>query len=534
MEKKKAGVLKRGAGILMPITSLPSPYGIGTLGKEAFRFADFVKETGGIYWQVLPIGPTSYGDSPYQSFSAFAGNPYFIDLDILVEEGLLKQEELDERDWGDEPAKVDYGLIYGNRFPVLRQAFARSSHANTKEFKKFEQDNAYWLSDYCLFMALKGEFTGKSWTDWDDDIRLRKPEAVSRYEKKLKQEIEFWKFCQYKFDEQWTNLKAYVNDLGIEIIGDIPLYVAMDSCDVWVHSDVFELDEDLREINIAGVPPDLFSATGQRWGNPLYRWDVMEKNDFDWWKKRMLFASYHYDVIRIDHFIGIVNYYSIPAECETAIDGEWKKGPGKKLTDMINSTIGSGRIIAEDLGVLTQPVIDLMEANNYPGMKILGFALDLTPDNTYLPHNYAHDNSIIYIGTHDNETLVGALSNIDEARQWRIAEYYDAQNPYDIPRAIIKRVYSTNCRVAIFQMQDLLYLDNSARINAPSSVGENWRWRLLEEQYDKIDTKYYKHLAEIYYRINTKEQNKEKEQKEEKKEEKKEKTTVAVEKTMKK
>lgn len=519
MEKKKAGVLKRGAGILMPITSLPSPYGIGTLGKEAFRFVDFVKETGGIYWQVLPIGPTSYGDSPYQSFSAFAGNPYFIDLDILVEEGLLKQEELDEREWGEEPAKVDYGVIYENRYTVLRQAFARSSHANTKEFKKFEQDNAYWLSDYCLFMALKGEFKGKSWTDWDDDIRLRKPAAVSSYEKKLKQEIEFWKFCQYKFDAQWTSLKTYANDLGIEIIGDIPLYVAMDSCDVWVHSDVFELDEDLRQINIAGVPPDLFSATGQRWGNPLYRWDVMEKNDFDWWKKRMLFSSYHYDVIRIDHFIGIVNYYSIPAECETAVDGKWKKGPGKKLTDMINRTIGSGRIIAEDLGVLTQPVIDLMEENNYPGMKILGFALDLTPDNAYLPHNYANDNSVIYIGTHDNETLVGALSSIDEARQWRIAEYYDAQNPYDIPRAIIKRVYSTNCRVAIFQMQDLLYLDNSSRLNAPSSVGENWRWRLLKEQYNKIDTKYYKHLADIYYRINTKEQKEEKEQKEKKVEE---------------
>ena len=511
MEKKKAGLLKRGAGILMPITSLPSPYGIGTLGKAAFRFADFVKETGGRYWQVLPIGPTSYGDSPYQSFSAFAGNPYFIDLDILVEEGLLEQKELKERTWSEESAKVDYGLIYGNRFPVLRLAYARSAHEETKEFKKFEKENAYWLSDYSLYMALKGEFKGKSWTEWDDDIRLRKPEAVSRYEKKLKQEIGFWKFCQYKFDEQWKNLKAYVNELGIELIGDIPLYVAMDSCDVWVHSDVFELDEDLREINIAGVPPDLFSETGQRWGNPLYRWDVMEKNDFDWWKQRMLFSSYHYDVIRIDHFIGIVNYYSIPAEAETAMEGKWKKGPGKKLTDMINRTVGNAKIIAEDLGVLTQPVIDLIEANNYPGMKILEFALDINPDNTYLPHNFTTDNSIIYLGTHDNETLVGALSGIDEAGQWRIAEYYDAQNPYDIPRAMIKRVYASNCRVAIFQMQDLLYLDNSARMNAPSSIGENWRWRLLEEQYQKVDTKYYKHLAEIYYRINNDEEDEEEE-----------------------
>ena len=501
MGKSEAKALQRGAGLLMPISSLPSPYGIGTLGKEAFKFADFVKETGGKYWQVLPIGPTSYGDSPYQSFSAFAGNPYFIDLDVLVEEGLLLQEEIDEKEWGEEENKVDYATIYANRFDVLRKAYARSKHASTKAFKTFVQENEYWLGDYSLYMAVKGSFDSKSWTEWDDDIRLRKPEAVSRYEKKLKSEIGFWNFLQFKFDEQWKKLMVYAHELGIEIVGDIPLYVAMDSADVWVHSDLFELDEDLREINIAGVPPDLFSETGQRWGNPLYRWDVMEQDGFAWWKERMKSCAYHYDVIRIDHFIGIVNYYSIPATCPTAMEGKWKKGPGKKLTDMINETIGDKKIIAEDLGVLTAPVIKLIQANNYPGMKILGFALDATdPTNEYLPHNFTTDNSIVYIGTHDNETLVGALIQLTEEQQERLADYYDARNPYDIARAMIKRAYSLNCRVAIFQVQDLLYLDNDARMNFPSTLGGNWEWRMTADQYEKMDASYYKKLAELYYR----------------------------------
>lgn len=492
--------LRRGAGLLLPISSLPSPYGIGTLGKEAYRFADFVKGTGGSYWQVLPIGPTSYGDSPYQSFSAFAGNPYFIDLDLLAEEGLLLTEEITERDWGAEASEADYEKLYENRFDVLRLAYGRSRHREEEEYRTFEKENAYWLQDYSLYMALKGEFENRAWTDWEDDIRLRRPEAVIRYQKKLEREIGFWKFCQYKFDEQWKKLKVYTEKLGIEMIGDIPLYVAMDSADVWAHSDLFELDEDLRQINIAGVPPDLFSETGQRWGNPLYRWDVMEKDGFSWWKERMKFCACHYDVIRIDHFIGIVNYYSIPASCPTALEGEWKKGPGKKLTDMINQTIGDKKIIAEDLGILTPPVIRLIRENGYPGMKILGFALDADPENAYLPHNYTTDNSIVYLGTHDNETLVGALLSLTPEQTERLVEYYDARNPYDLARAMIKRAYAVNCRVAIFQVQDLLYLDNSARMNFPSSLGGNWKWRMKAEQYEKIDAAYYKKLAKLYYR----------------------------------
>ena len=513
--------LKRGAGILMPISSLPGPYGIGTLGKEAYRFADFLKATGGRYWQVLPIGPTSYGDSPYQSFSAFAGNPYFIDLDILVEEGLLTKEEILEKHWGNDEADIDYAAIYENRFAVLRLAFARSKHEAAESYRRFEEENAYWLLDYSLYMAVKGSFGGRSWQEWDDDIRLRRPEAVHRYEEKLAQEIAFWSFCQYKFDEQWRKLKNYVGNLGIEIIGDIPLYVALDSADVWVHSDLFELDEDLREINIAGVPPDLFSATGQRWGNPLYRWDLMEQDGFTWWKERMKFSAYHYDIIRIDHFIGVVNYYSIPSTCPTAMVGEWKAGPGKKLTDMINETIGDAKIIAEDLGILTQPVKDLIAANEYPGMKILEFGLDLTPDNDYLPHNYKTDNSIVYIGTHDNETLMGYLSTCTEEQKQRIAWYYGAEDmsvkktaiksEYEktvegqlrslaICKAMIRAAYASNARVAILQIQDMLYLDNRARMNFPSTLGGNWKWRMTNAQYDELDSGYYKKLAELYFR----------------------------------
>lgn len=484
----------------MPISSLPSPYGIGTLGKEAFHFADFVKQTGGTYWQVLPIGPTSYGDSPYQSFSAFAGNPYFIDLDILVEEGLLTEREITEKNWGSDAEDIDYSIIYRNRFEVLRLACSRSKHEGTEEYRRFEEENRYWLFDYSLYMAVKGKFESHSWTEWDDDIRLRQPEAVRRYENELAGEIAFWRFCQFKFDEQWKKLKAYVNGLGIEIIGDIPLYVAMDSADVWVHNDLFELDEDLREINIAGVPPDMFSETGQRWGNPLYRWDVMERDGFSWWRERMKSSAYHYDVIRIDHFIGVVNYYSIPATCPTAVEGEWKIGPGRKLTDMINETVGDARIIAEDLGVLTQPVKDLIAENQYPGMKILEFGLDLNPDNDYLPHNYKTDNSVVYIGTHDNETLVGSLANCQMKQKKRIAEYYDAKDVKDIPRAMIKAAYASIARVAVLQMQDLLSLDNSARMNFPSTIGGNWRWRMTKEQYKEIDTEYYQNMAKLYYR----------------------------------
>lgn len=499
--EKNSRCLTRGAGVLMPISSLHSPYGIGTFGAAAYEFADFLKKFGAKYWQVLPIGPTSYGDSPYQSFSAFAGNPYFIDLDMLADEGLIDRTEVQSKNWGADPTDVDYALIYENRFDVLYSAYKKSNHKKTPEYKKFVKDNSFWLDDYAFYMAVKEEHGGCSWQEWEDDIKKRTDDAVSFYMNKCADRIDFWKFLQFEFDAQWNKLKNYVNSLGIEIIGDIPLYVALDSADVWVHPELFELDEDLREINIAGVPPDMFSATGQRWGNPIYRWDVMEQTGFKWWGERMKSSGYRYDVVRIDHFIGIVNYWSIKSSCPTAIDGEWIKGPGEKLTKMFNRVIPDTKLIAEDLGVLTEPVKALINKNNYPGMKILEFALDADPKNPYLPHNYTSDNIIVYIGTHDNETLAGSLLSTTVSNIKKLMNYYGATRETELPKKMIRAAYASVGRVCILQTQDLLGLDNKSRTNFPSTIGGNWRFRITKDELDSIDTAYYKKLAETYGRI---------------------------------
>ena len=334
-------MLDRGAGILMPVSSLPSPYGIGTFGKAAYEFVDFLKKARQKYWQVLPVGPTSYGDSPYQSFSAFAGNPYFIDLDTLVEEELLTREEIDACYWGDDEAQVAYDTVFWYRFPLLKKAHARSEFYEEEGYEKFYMESWYWLNDYAFYMALKFHFDNQEWLAWPEDIRFRKKDAVERYKEELKEEIDFWKFLQYKFFQQWKKLRAYANSQGISIIGDIPIYVALDSADVWTHPELFLLDEEnLTPLKVAGVPPDAFSEDGQLWGNPLYRWDVQEKTDFAWWKERMKASGRLYDVVRIDHFIGVVQYYAIPAGAEDGKAGEWLKGPGKKLTDAIGRVIG--------------------------------------------------------------------------------------------------------------------------------------------------------------------------------------------------
>lgn len=497
----KNGNLERGAGILMPISALPGAYGIGTLGKNAYRFADMAAKSGYRYWQVLPVGPTSYGDSPYQSFSAFAGNPYFVDLEVLMEEGLLTRAEAEACDFGSDVSDIDYAAIFDNRFKLLQKAFRRSNHKQSAEYQSFVKENAFWLEDYSFYMAVKFHFDCRSWQEWEDDIKLRRPEAVEKYQKLLAEEIDFWRFCQFKFREQWKKLKKYVNDLGMKFIGDIPLYVAMDSSDVWVHKDLFELDEDCEPIHIAGVPPDAFSDDGQRWGNPLYRWDRMEQQDFDWWRERMKANASLYDVIRIDHFIGIVNYWSIAADCETAIDGEWKKGPGEKLMKAVTESIGDAGIIAEDLGVLTPPVRELIAKLGFPGMKIIEFGLDCEPENDYLPHNYNTSNIVAYIGTHDNETLVGFLKNASEEQLEKIEDYFGAESMEDLPDKMIRSLFACVADVAIVQTQDLLKLDNRARTNLPSTVGTNWRFRATWEQLDRIDTAYYHKLCRMYNRL---------------------------------
>lgn len=500
MNEKKDRALKRGAGLLLPISSLPSPYGIGTLGKEAYKFVDYLVEAGQKYWQVLPVGPTSYGDSPYQSFSAFAGNPYFIDLDYLVEEGLITKAQIKKFPWGDNAEYIDYATVYGLRFQILRMAFNNSTYAETKEYAQFEKDNEYWLDDYSLYMAVKFKFDNQEWSKWDYDIKARQPEAIDRYKEELKDDIAFWKFCQFKFFEQWNKLRVYANESGIEIIGDIPIYVAMDSADVWAHKDLFELDEDFEQINVAGVPPDAFSEDGQLWGNPLYNWNRMEECDFEWWKQRMASNSKIYDYIRIDHFIGVVNYYSIEAGCENAKEGVWRQGPGKKLTDAIDSAIGDAKIIAEDLGIVSPAVRELLAETGYPGMNIIEFAFDGGPTNSHLPHNYK-PNSLVYGGTHDNETVVGYFSSRSAADLKYAYKYLGVTKKSEIPAAVLRAAYASVAAIAIFQVQDILELGNEARMNTPSTVGDNWKWRMLKGSLTKKKAKELKELAEFYARL---------------------------------
>lgn len=466
----------------MPVSSLPSNYGIGTLGKDAFKFVDFLKAAGQTYWQVLPVCPTSYGDSPYQSFSTFAGNPYFIDIDLLIDEGLLTKSEADSYDFGSDKEAVDYGKLFESRFELLKRAFSRSSHKEEQEYIFFHKEYAENLDDYCFFMSLKFYFDNLPWTQWDDDIRLRKPKALLKYREALAEDIDFWWFLQYKFFSQWNKLKEYANSLGIEIVGDLPIYVAMDSADTWTDYTQFLLDYDRKPIDVAGVPPDYFSATGQLWGNPLYDWDKMEQNNFAWWKRRMSFCANLYDIIRIDHFIGFVRYYAIPAEDDTAMGGEYREGPGIKLLDAIGEVIGSKKIIAEDLGVVPPAVVRLLAKTGYPGMKVLMFGLDENPENSFLPHNYER-NCVVYGGTHDNDTLRGYYDARPPRKLRHTMEYLNVKRKKDLVWATIKAGFMSVADTVIFQMQDYLELPSKARMNYPSTLGGNWEWRSLREDF---------------------------------------------------
>ena len=470
--------LERGAGILLPISSLPSPYGIGTMGRDAYDFVDMLKRAGQKYWQVLPIGPTSFGDSPYQSFSAFAGNPYFIDLDTLIAEGLLKKEEVESYKWADSDDEIDYARIYRQRFEVLRKAFGRSEHKDSRDYVDFIEENEQWIDDYALYMAIKADHNNREWLAWEPAIKKRKPEAMAAYREKLGEDVEFYKFLQFKFYEQWMPLKEYANRNGISIIGDIPIYVALDSADVWANTDQFQLSGSLAPAVVAGCPPDMFSSYGQKWGNPIYDWDVMEKDDFAWWKKRIAASAKLYDVIRIDHFIGIVRYYSIPANGEPK-DGYYRQGPGKKLIDAIDSAIGSSKVIAEDLGVVVPEVQKLVKESGYPGMKVLEFAFDGNTANEYLPHNHAK-NYVAYIGTHDNDMLKSYISGQSEELQEYMMKYLMANSLDDVAEKMIHALYMSSADTVILQMQDILGKDNSARMNYPSTLGGNWKWRLTK------------------------------------------------------
>ncbi len=466
----------RASGILLHISSLPGGCGIGKLGKEAYAFADFLKKAKQHYWQILPVSPTSYGDSPYQSFSIHAGNPYFIDLETLESDGLLSAEDYKATDWGGEEF-IDYGLIYEKLFDVLRTAYKNYKLSKKRDCKKFAEENP-WVHDYALFMSLKFAHCGKAWYEWEKPLKMFEEKAIERARKKYRDEIGFWTFLQYEYFKQWNALKEYVNSIGIEFIGDIPIYVAYDSVEVWTQPELFYLDEEKTPIDVAGCPPDYFAKKGQLWGNPLYRWDVMEERGYDWWIERLRAAERTCDVVRIDHFRGFESYYTIPYGNEDAVVGEWRKGPGMKLFKAVKAALGKQRIIAEDLGFITKDVARLLKASGYPGMKVLEFAFDPKGDSIYLPHNFSSPNYVCYTGTHDNETALGWVKSASRAELKFCREYLNVKRNKDIPWAMIRAAWSSTADTAIAQMQDLLGLDSTARMNIPSTVGKNWRWRM--------------------------------------------------------
>lgn len=482
-------LMKRTAGILLPISSLPSRYGIGCFSKSAYDFVDWLKKAGQTYWQILPLGPTSYGDSPYQSFSTFAGNPYFINLEALIEEGVLTEEECKEADFGSQPNDIDYKKLYYNRYPLLRKAYERSKVNENKAYLEFVEKNQWWLSDYALFMAVKSRFDGVEWTQWAEDIRLRWGFAMDYYRRELYFEIEFQQYMQFKFFEQWKKLKDYANQNGIRIIGDIPIYVAMDSADTWAHPELFQLDEQNVPYAVAGCPPDGFSADGQLWGNPLYRWNYHKSTGYDWWISRLAYCFQLYDVVRIDHFRGFDEYYSIPYGAKSAKTGHWEKGPGIELFRCVEQRLGWHEVIAEDLGYVTDSVRKLVYESGFPGMKVLEFAFDSRDSgsaNDYLPHNYI-ENSVAYTGTHDNETICGWFESISKAEQQMAREYLcDFYTPKkQLYQAFLALVMRSNAKTCIIPMQDYLGYDNQCRINTPSTVGKNWRWRLTKVELSK-------------------------------------------------
>ncbi len=481
--------MKRSMGILMSISSLPSPYGIGCFDKAAYDFVDFLAAAGQTYWQILPLGPTGFGDSPYQSFSTFAGNPYFIDLDKLVQGGQLTRCACESANLNDTPQRVEYEKLYHERFALLKQAYRQSKHKESPAYHAFCQGNG-WLEDYALFMAIKDAHGGASLMQWESDIRGREKKAMAYYKEKLADEVDFYKFLQFEFYTQWKALKAYANHKGIKIIGDIPIYVSLDSADVWSHPELFQLQEDLTPMAVAGCPPDGFSPDGQLWGNPLYDWQVHADSGFAWWRERISHCLGLYDVLRIDHFRGFDAYYSIPYGQTNAHGGHWEHGPGLSLFvamgDVLATTHDTPRIIAEDLGFMTQSVRELVRDSGFPGMRVLQFGFDARDsgggydkENEHLPHNYP-THCVAYTGTHDNQTLTSWYETITDAEREAVRAYLGDTYPKEQPpvRRLIATLAKSEADICIVPMQDWLGLDDAARMNTPATVGRNWQWRM--------------------------------------------------------
>lgn len=537
----------RQCGILLAISSLPSKYGIGTFSSEAYDFVDFLKKSGQSLWQILPLGPTGYGDSPYQSFSTFAGNPYYIDLEEFIDYGWISEKDCEKYNYGNEHF-VEYNVIFDAKFALLKKAFKKSGFGEKagatfvtlakstaekpgvekvetekpgversainstteeersfadmlrEEFEDFVMANSSWLEDYALYMSVKDSLKGISWTEWPEDIKLRRPKAVKEYSKKLEESIRFYNFQQFFFYRQWKKLKMYANNNGIQIVGDIPIYVAMDSADTWANPELFELDKDCRPINVAGCPPDAFTAKGQLWGNPLYRWDYLKETGYEWWMKRMAHSFEMVDIIRIDHFRGFDEYYAIPFGREDAVIGSWKKGPGLDLFKTMKEKLGDRPVIAEDLGFLTNSVRKMVKKSGFPGMKVLQFAFDSREESDYLPHNYDR-NCVVYTGTHDNDTSRHWFDTLAKADKSFAKRYLDIKSPKDAVNRLIRAALSSVADTCIIPMQDYLELGGEARMNFPSTLGYNWKWRMdcsmtSEEQAEEI-----RKLCKLYGRV---------------------------------
>ena len=496
---------KRQSGVLMHISSLPGKYGIGSFGQSAYDFVDFLVRTKQRYWQILPLGTTSYGDSPYQSFSAFAGNTYFIDFDILIEEGLLDEADVKGADFGDDPRKVDYAKIFDARRPIMEKAVARFLKADDlSDYESFVEENAAWLEVFAEYMAIKEHFDNLAWTEWPDEaIRRREAASLASYREKLADKLTYHRVTQYLFFKQWLRLKAYANEHHIEIVGDMPIYVAADSADVWAQPHFFKTDAVGKPTCVAGCPPDEFSETGQLWGNPIYDWEAMDKDGYAWWIERLRESFKIYDIVRIDHFRGFESYWEVPADSETSATGKWVKGPDYKLFAAVKEALGDLNIIAEDLGFMTDEVIELRERTGFPGMKILQFAFNPDDESIDSPH-LAPNNSVMYTGTHDNNTVLGWYKDeIDDATRQYMAQYTNRKEYETVPHAMLRTIFASVSFMAIATMQDLLELDSAARMNYPSTIGGNWTWRMTAEELNPIVEGELYSLTKTYRRMNT-------------------------------
>ncbi|OLS02929.1 4-alpha-glucanotransferase [Tissierella creatinophila] len=489
----------RSSGILLHISSLPGKFGIGDFGEEAYKFVDFLWDAKQKNWQILPLGITSFGDSPYQSFSAFAGNPYFIDINELINSGYIKENELDTLFFGNNPIKVDYGLLYRNKMYILKKSYKEAKHTIYNDLKYFYEENYDWIRDFALFMTIKGKHNNKSWLEWDKKYQEYNSPDVLQFERENNEEIFFWVFTQYLFSKQWKRLKEYANNKGISIIGDLPIYIAIDSADVWSNPKLFNLDDSFRPITVSGCPPDAFSAKGQLWGNPIYKWDVMEKEDYKWWIKRIEYSFKLFDTLRIDHFIGFESFWEVQYGDEDATRGRWSKGPGIKLFNKIKEELGELDIIVEDLGVISDAVRELVKNTGFPSMKVIQFAFDKTNESEHMPHLY-NKNMVVYTGTHDNLPIMSWFENVSKDELNYAIEYLKLNHDEGLNWGMIRGIWSSCANLAIAPMQDFLALGETSRMNLPSTIGENWTWRLKKEDLTESLSKKIRDLTEIYWR----------------------------------